>query len=111
MLTKLAARLHGKMWGGVFYFSGVLVFFSGGTLVYLKHQILRVEKEYAVLSKYYNEKEEELALLKTEWAYLTHPKRIAELAHRYYPNVLLLKKEQILENFFHDVEKKETARG
>lgn len=110
MLTKFL--LQKKTMRFFLYFSVSLVFFSGGTLLYFKHHILQIEKEYIFFSKCYNEKEEQLALLKTEWAYLTHPKRVAELAHKYYPDMLLLKKEQILENFFvhHDVEKKETEK-
>ena len=52
-------------------------------LFYVKHMVQNLENELTSLEKSINSDNEEIHVLKAEWAYLSRPERVKNLAARY----------------------------
>lgn len=80
----------------VLFFSLILSLTSGALLFHIKHKVLSLEQSIKVVSKKLLDTKEHLSVLKAEWSYLTHPKRINKLISRYLSEVRPLRKEQLI---------------
>jgi hypothetical protein len=74
----------------------LITFFSGAFLFHVKQEVLALEKTLKTLTQNIELTEEQMKVLKSEWAYLTHPKRINELALRYLEGSKILGQDQLL---------------
>lgn len=72
------------------------VFAAGAFLFRTKHEVLALEKTLRETTYALGETREKIVVLKSEWSYLTNPKRIQQLIRRYLPHFHPLKQDQLL---------------
>jgi hypothetical protein len=70
-------------------------FTSGAFLFKVKHHVLGIENNLKTVCSQLNQAKEDLNLLRTEWTYLTHPKRIHRLVCEHLPQLQPLQQTQI----------------
>ena len=74
----------------------ICVFAAGAFLFRTKHEVLALEKTLRETVRALSETRESIIVLKSEWSYLTNPKRVHQLIKRYLPHFHPLKQEQLM---------------
>jgi cell division protein FtsL len=94
------------------FFLGALCFVTQIYLFSVKNEVTLLEKEYALVQHYIQKAQEDLHLLKAEWAHLNEPQRLEYLAQKYLKQVgpisgnqLISIKNERLYNFDNDFQK------
>jgi hypothetical protein len=72
------------------------VFAAGAFLFRTKHEVLALEKALRDTTYGLSQTREKIIVLKSEWSYLTNPKRIQQLVRRYLPQFQPLTQHQLM---------------